>query len=196
MDHTHLQPDEFDLLLDGDVGFGLTPLKLHVRQCDECRTELEERQAVLALLEELPDFAPPPLFGERVMSQIQLFEPWHVTLRDSVERLVPRSTPARALAGAAAFAATLVVSVIGLLLVTRLDAVVFGAELLADRGRSTLFGLVGGALTAVFGDGALGALASSGATGVLLGVGVLLGSLIAAVLLLRALTASYRRQRI
>ena len=196
MDHTHLQPDEFELLVDGDAGFGLTPLKLHVRQCAECRSELEERRAVLALLEELPDFAPSPLFSERVMSQVQIFEPWHVTLRDNLERLVPRSTPARALAAASAFAATLVVSVIGLLLVTRLDAVVFGAELAADRGRALLFGLVGGALTAVFGDGALGALASSGASGVLMGIGVLLASLVAAVLLLRALTASYRRQRI
>ena len=33
MNHRHLLPDEIDLLLDDEVGFGVAPLKAHVRDC-------------------------------------------------------------------------------------------------------------------------------------------------------------------
>ena len=106
----HLLPNEIDLLLDGDAGFGLTPLRAHVRQCEQCRAEVEAAQEVFALLGEMPHFAPDPGFAGRVMSQVQVFEPWHVTLRDTVLGLVPRSRPMRVLAGAGALVTALVVS--------------------------------------------------------------------------------------
>lgn len=194
MDHRHLLPNEFDLLLDSDVGFGLTPLKAHLRLCAECRDELAERRQLVALLEDMPHFAPSPLFAERVMTRVQVFEPWHVTLRDTLSGLVPRSRPARILAGVAGLTTAMVVSVIGVMLVTRLDAVVFGLELGLDRGRSALLDLLSGAVTTIFGDGALGAMASAGPSGVMVALGVLVGSLALAIAVLRSLTVASRRQ--
>ena len=195
MDNRHLLPNEFDLLLDGDVGFGLTPLKAHLRLCAECRDELAERRQFVALLEDLPHFSTPPLFAERVMARVQVFEPWHVTLGDTLRGLVPTSRPARVLAGVAGLTTALVVSVIGMVLATRLDAVIFGLELALDRGRSATLGLMSGAVTTIFGDGALGAMASAGPSGVMLALGVVVGSLVLAIVLLRSLTVASRRQR-
>ena len=56
----HLLPEEIDLLIDGEAGFGVAPLKAHVRRCAECRGELEDARAVLAALDQLPHLAPSP----------------------------------------------------------------------------------------------------------------------------------------
>ena len=47
MEHRHLLPEEIDLLLDGEVGFGVQPLRAHVRGCDLCRRELEDARALV-----------------------------------------------------------------------------------------------------------------------------------------------------
>lgn len=196
MDHRHLHPNEFDLLLDGDIGFGLAPLKAHVRQCPECRAELEDARRVVAALDELPHFAPSPLFAERVMARVEIHEPWYVTLRDTVAGLVPRSRPARVLAGAGALAMALVVSVASVALLGRLDLVLFGWGWAVDRGRALAVDLIGGGLTAVFGEPAVRALATASPFHILLGAALFLGSLVAAALLLRtAAVASARGQR-
>ena len=195
MDTRHLLPQEYDLLLDGDAGFGLTPLKAHLRVCRECRDELEERRQFVAMLEELPHHLPSPLFTDRVMSRVQVFEPWHVTLRDELQRLVPTSRPARVLAGVAATMMALVVCGIGVVLFARPDALLFMAELGLDRSRAALLGGIGGLVTTVFGDGAMGALASAGPGGVLAAFGDFMASLVLAVLVLRSLTAVSRRHR-
>jgi hypothetical protein len=196
VDNRHLLPNEFDLLLDGDVGFGLTPLKAHLRVCAECRAEFADRRQLVQFLEELPHLAPAPMFADRVMSRVHVFEPWYITLGDTIRSLVPTSRPARVLAGLAGVMTALVVSVIGMLLVTRRDAAIFGLELALDRGRSALLGLMSGAVRTVFGDGALGAMASAGPEGVLLGLAVVLVSLVTAIALLRSATVVSRRQRL
>jgi hypothetical protein len=96
----HLRPDEIELLLDGEEGFGVAPLRAHVRQCPACAAELEQARVFLATLDELPDFAPSTGFADRVMRQVQVFEPWHAALGRSVERFVPASRPAKVAAGA------------------------------------------------------------------------------------------------
>jgi hypothetical protein len=192
VDHRHLHPNEFDLLLDGDVGFGLAPLKAHVRTCATCRAELEEARSVAAMLDELPHFAPPPLFADRVMAQVQVFEPWHVALRDGLLGLVPRSRPARVLAAAGAFVTALLVSVGAVALLGRLDVLVFGWGLAAERGRSFALGLVGDALSAVLGEPAVRALATAGPGAILVGVALFLTSLVAAALLLRTAAVASR----
>lgn len=195
MDNRHLLPNEFDLLLDGDVGFGLTPLKAHLRLCEECRAEFAERRQLVEFLEELPHLTPAPFFADRVMFHVQVFEPWYITLGDTVKGLVPTSRLARVLAGVAGVVTALVVSLIGMVLLTRRDAVIFGLELALDRGRSVLLGLMGDAVRTIFGDGALGTMASAGPEGVLLAVAVVLVSLVAAIALLRSATVISRRQR-
>ncbi|HMI58475.1 MAG TPA: hypothetical protein VK511_10530, partial [Gemmatimonadaceae bacterium] len=91
----HLLPEEIDLLLDGEVGFGTPPLKAHVRSCTVCSKELEGARALVRQLEHLPHIAPSPLFASRVMSRVQLFVPWHVALLDSVRGLIPQSRALR-----------------------------------------------------------------------------------------------------
>lgn len=95
----HLRPDEIDLLLDPEVGFGVQPLRQHVRDCAECQAELDRAQEFLFVLEDMPHFAPSSDFADRVMLQVQVFEPWHVAARNSVRRFVPASRPARVAAG-------------------------------------------------------------------------------------------------
>jgi hypothetical protein len=189
VDHRHLLPSEIDLLLDGDAGFGLAPLRAHVRRCAHCQGELEAARRIVELLDDLPHFAP------SVMARVQLFEPWHVTLRDSVRGLAPASRPARVLAAAGAFTTALVVSVAAIALLGRMDVLVFGWQLATDRARAALVGLFGDAVAAVFGDVAVGALARSGPGAIAMAMLGFLGSVVLAVLLLRALTAAYHRQR-
>jgi hypothetical protein len=95
----HLRPDEIELLLDGEEGFGVAPLRAHVRLCLECQSELESARELMFALDTLPDFAPSPLFADRVMSQVQVFEPWHVAATRTVEQFVPATRPARIAAG-------------------------------------------------------------------------------------------------
>ena len=98
MDHRHLTPQEIDLLVDGEEGFGIAPLAAHIEECVTCRTELEAQQELVGSLEQLPHFTPSPLFAYRVMREVQVFEPWHVAAMNSVQRFIPRSRPARVLA--------------------------------------------------------------------------------------------------
>ena len=95
----HLRPDEIDLLLDPEVGFGTQPLRAHVRDCAQCQAELDQAQEMLFVLEDLPHFTPSADFADRVMLHVQVFEPWHVAARNSVRRFVPASRPARVAAG-------------------------------------------------------------------------------------------------
>ncbi|MEX2325195.1 MAG: hypothetical protein WD553_00260, partial [Gemmatimonadaceae bacterium] len=64
----HLLPDEFDLLVDEEIGFGVPELQAHVRECDQCRLELESARTVMSRIESLSHLAPSPLFAEKVMA--------------------------------------------------------------------------------------------------------------------------------
>ena len=93
MNHRHLLPDEIDLLLDDEVGFGVAPLKAHIRDCADCRAQVDEARFVVDALEDLPHFAPSHTFADRVMSQVPVFVPWHVAARDTVRRWLPTVAP-------------------------------------------------------------------------------------------------------
>lgn len=193
MDHRHLLPSEFDLLLDGDVGFGVATLRAHVRHCPRCHAELEAQRRVVALMEELPDLAPSRDFANQVMARVQVFEPWHVTARDSLRRLVPSSRPLRVLAGAGAIGMALLVSLGAMAILVRADVALFSLGLLLDRGRAAAVALVGDAVGSLYGEQALRTLATGGPGMVLLGGTLVIGSLVLAALLLRSLAARSRR---
>lgn len=150
----HLLPEEIDLLLDGEVGFGTPPLKAHVRNCVSCRSELEGARALVRQLEHLPHIAPSPLFAGRVLSRVQLFVPWHVALLDSVRGFVPQSRALRFAAAGLFASIAVVLTVISAWVFTRIDAVMFTADLVLDRVRSAAFGAVGSAMSALFGEAA------------------------------------------
>lgn len=193
MEHRHLLPDEIDQLLDGEVGFGVAPLQAHVEACAHCRAELSEARAVVAELERLPHFAPSPRFAMRVMSQVQVFEPWHVTAVNALSRWLPRSRPARLLAATGAGGMAIAVSALALWATVRLDAFIFFIQLLAERTRSGAISLFGDAVASAFGPSALVAI-QRGGTAALMGATAFLLALVVAALGLRALTAAAKRR--
>ncbi len=150
----HLLPEEIDLLLDGEVGFGTPPLKAHVRSCTMCSKELEGARALVRQLEHLPHIAPSPLFAGRVLSRVQLFVPWHVALFDSVRGLIPQSRALR-VATAGLFATIAVVlTMVSVWAWARLDAVMFTADFVLDRMRTAAFGAVTRGVSVLFGEAA------------------------------------------
>ncbi len=196
MNHRHLFPDEIDLLLDGEVGFGVAQLKAHVEQCPECRGRLDESRVFVESLERLPELAPSPLFADRVMADVNVFVPWHVAARDAVVQRVPRSQPMRVLAGAMATCAALVLAVISVAVVARFDLFVFFVSGVAfDRAREIALTAAGGTLTSLFGEAAAAAILASGSSGLALALLALLITATLAVLGMRSLMIARSRSR-
>ena len=194
MINRHLLPDEIDLLVDGDVGFGVAPLRAHARQCVECRARIDEALEVVNALEEMPHLAPSSLFADRVMSQVQVFQPWHVAARDTVSRFVPRSLPARIAAGAIGAVAASVLGVVSIWVGSRLGLLTFLSGTAFQRGREIAHTVAEGIIGAAFGPVALDVFRAMGAAGLIVSTVVLLLGATAAVYGVRRLaTASSRR---
>lgn len=190
----HLLPDEIDLIVDGDAGFGVAPLRAHLRTCGDCRGRVDEAREVVAALEELPHLAPSSLFAERVMAQVHVFEPWHVAARNSLRRFMPRSVPARAAAAMGAVAATLVLAALSIFAATRFDLVAFATSAALTRSRGIVAGVVESVVGATLGPAALDFIRATGAIGLATSLVVLLAIAAVAVLGVRRLAlASSRR---
>lgn len=193
MDHRHLLPNEIDLLVDGDAGFGVAPLRAHLDDCGECRARVEELRLVANALDALPHFAPRHQFADGVMAKVQVIEPWHVALAESAKRLVPESPSMRVLAGVGAGLAAVTVSGSALWLGFRADLATWAFNLFLDRGRETV--LAGAGEVAA---GALGATASTAGSSLgVLAIGTLLlaASALGAVAGFRRLAATARAKR-
>lgn len=166
MTHRHLLPDEIDQLLDGEVGFGVPPLETHVRECDLCRAELEAARRVVEAVERLPRLAPSPLFADRVMGQVNVYEPWHVAARDTADRLVahlvPRSRPVRILAGSAGVSIAAVLAVGFVWLAGHLDAVFFFGTIARARLRDAVLEQLGALVSTLFGTASVDAIRAGG----------------------------------
>lgn len=139
----HLLPDEIDLLVDAESGlesgFGVAPLRAHVRECARCRAELEREEALAEALDLMPHFAPSVGFADRVMADVQVFEPWHVALADTARRLVPASTPLRVLAGAGTLAMGALLTTVTLWILARADVLAFTTDAAAAELRGALW---------------------------------------------------------
>jgi hypothetical protein len=191
----HLLPDEIDLLLDDEVGFGVTPLKAHIRDCDQCRIEVDEARRFVASLEDLPHFAPAHTFADRVMSEVPVFVPWHVTARDTVARWLPQSRSARVAVATLATSAASVLTLAILWIVTQTDVVLLATGAAGDQIRSAVYDAGRGVLANLFGEQTFAVIQSFGTVGV---VAALLGLLVAAggsIVGLRALAAASSRRR-
>ena len=195
MNHRHLLPTEIDLLLDDEEGFGVAPLKAHVRSCMQCQERLEEARFVTDALEELPHFAPSHAFADRVMAEVPVFVPWHVAARDSIRRYAPRSRPARVAALALSSVVASVLTVGILWLVTQTDLVVFATGVAGNRLRELLIGAGRDALVSLFGTQTLALASQSGFAGLSLLFGGFVGTAIAATFGLRALALASSRRR-
>jgi hypothetical protein len=196
VEHRHLLPHEFDLLLDGEVGFGVTPLRAHVRRCADCRAELDAQRAIVAELEELPHFAPAPMFAERVMAQVHVFEPAHVAAADTARRWLPASRPARVLTGALAAGVAFFISIGALWAVTQLGRAVALSGFVADRARFAAGRAVSELVAGALGETAATALTATGPGAVLMALSAVLVAIVGAALALRALASAARRRRV
>lgn len=188
MHHRHLLPNELDLLVDGDAGFGLAPLKAHVEDCPECRGRLAELRAIVGQLDALPHFAPRHGFADRIMRDVQVIEPWHMALAESAKRLVPESTGMRVLAATGAGLAATTVSGAAVWMAFKADLLGWSAGAALEQGGRGAWGSVAAAvrtMAGALGDGT--SLAAGGAA--------LAGTAIVAVLAFRRLAAAARAHR-
>ena len=158
----HLRTDEIDLLLDTEVGFGVQPLRAHVRECVRCQEELERAREVLLVLEDLPHFVPSTNFADRVMLQVQVFEPWHVAARNSVLRFVPESRPARVAAGVGAAASAGILVSVAAWGIDHADMGLLMAAVGLDQAQASASAALSDVTLAVVGQSGLDAWASGG----------------------------------
>ena len=166
MNHRHLLPNEIDLLLDDEVGFGVNPLRAHIRDCVDCRTRVDEARVVMDALEDVPHFAPSYSFGDRVMSQVPIFVPWHVTARQNALKWLPQSRSARLVVGTLATASASVLTAVILWVVTQTDALQLVGGFAGDRVRSLLLDAARAVLTTVFGDQTFAMIQRTGSFGI------------------------------
>src|SRR3978361_611367 len=138
MNHRHLLPNEIDLLVDGEAGFGVAPLRDHIDECPDCRLRYQDARFVVHALESLPHFAPDSRLADRVMAAVPVFVPAHVAARDSGGPWRAKPGPARA-ASASVFAFTAGLLTLTMVwLATQGDAAVFMTGLLGDRVRTAV----------------------------------------------------------
>lgn len=194
MNHRHLLPNEIDLLVDGEVGFGMAPLQAHARECDACRHELEAAREIATLLEDLPRFAPSYGLADRVMAQVPVFVPWHVAARDSLQAWVPASRPLRALAVAGGSAVAALLTMATLWIATRGDLVAFASAAAGDRLRGVVDAATRQVIAALFGEQVFASMAQAGPTGMAVAAVGFLAAAGAATLGLRRVAAASRRQ--
>lgn len=138
MQDRHLRPDEIELLLDGEEGFGVAPLRAHVRLCTSCDSELSKARELMVMLDTLPDFAPSPQFADKLMSQVQVFEPWHAAALHSAQRFVPSTKPARVAASIGAVISAGILTAAGTWAVARADIAIFMTQIGLESFRDQL----------------------------------------------------------
>lgn len=187
MKHRHLLPTEIDLLLDDEEGFGVAPLKAHIRECPDCAARLEDARLVTDSIEELEHFAPSFSFADSVMAEVPVFVPWHVAARDTVRGWMPESRPARVAALALASSVASVLTVGILWIASQTDLLVFATGIGGSRLREMIMDGGREAMVTLFGSQTL-ALASQAGT---IGMVLLFGGFLATVA-----TATFGLQRI
>lgn len=196
MEHPHLLPDQFEEVLDNDEALNVTSaLREHLDACPECRAELATRSALARALDQLPHHGPAPLFGYRVMSQVQVFEPWHVALRDSVRRLVPRTRPARWIASITAVTMATLLTFAAVWTALNTESAWLFAEVGVKRMRAGVLGSLRVVLETAFGRDALNAIEGTGALGTAIAVSVVIGVFLIAIVGFRVAALASRRRR-
>jgi hypothetical protein len=194
MQHPHLLPEEIELLADGDEGPLAASRRAHLVECDECRIDFEMAESVGRMLDRLPHAAAAPGFSSRVMAEVHVFEPWHVALVDTLRRLVPASTPVRALVAGGAAAMGVTVTAIAVWASLRADLVAYAVRIALARAETAVVTAGGSLVSDVFGEAALVALRNGGTLTVAVGAAVLLSALAAATYGLRGVLALARRR--
>lgn len=192
MQHRHLLPNEIDLLVDEESGFGVQPLREHVRDCPDCRARLTEAQQVVSALAEVPHLAPRLGLADRVMSQVPVFVPWHVAARDAVIQWVPTGRGARLLAAALVGLVGSVVTGLTLWIATRGDMLAVFTGLVGEEARRAATSTVGDLVVTLFGPQVVGAMQQVGPLGIALAAGGFVIASLATIFGLRLIATSSR----
>lgn len=170
----------------------MAPLAAHIEECVTCRTKLEEQQQLITTLEQMPHFTPSPLFAYRVMREVQVFEPWHVTAMNTIRRFIPRSRPARVVAAGVAGVVATSLTIGTVWLASRLDTVAFLAGVGLERLRGVGSQAVTGFVSTALGQSGL---PISGENGIAVAVTGFLAAVVVSAIGLRAIAAASRRRR-
>ncbi|MGI8423022.1 MAG: hypothetical protein ACR2NO_02705 [Chloroflexota bacterium] len=112
----------------------------------------------MAQIEHLPHLAPSPLFAEKVMLRVNVFEPWYVAAANSARALMPRHRPVRIALGVAALTSCFTLTTMALWIASRFDSAVLLAGMAYDSAASAALGM----LTAVVGPRTVAALETGG----------------------------------
>ncbi|WP_396204775.1 hypothetical protein [Gemmatimonas sp.] len=195
MSDRHLRPDEIELLLDGEEGFGVAPLRAHVWSCLACQGELEHARELMLALDTLPDFSPSAAFSDRVMRQVQVFEPWHAAASRTMADLVPTSRPARIAAGFGAAVTAGLATAGATWAVARADMGVLLASLGLERFREQVVAAGSDVMVTVLGQPGLETLRSSSPEVMAVAFGGFVAAAGMGVMGLRALATSSRTSR-
>jgi len=190
--HRHLLPNEFDLLLDEESGFGVQPLRDHVRGCAQCSARLAESTALVASLDELPLMSPRMGMADRVMAQVPVFVPWHVSARDTATQWLPSSPAMRGMAAALIAVVGSVLTGLTLWIATRGDVLALFTGLVGEGVRNTVSQTAGDVIVALFGPQLAAAVQQVGPLGVALAAGGFLVASLATVFGLRLIATSSR----
>ncbi len=193
MQHRHLLPNEIDLLVDGETGFGVQPLREHVGACSDCRARVSEAQEVVSALSAIPLLSPRMGLSDRVMSQVPVFVPWHVAARDTIRHWMPVSPVARVFAAALVAVVGTFVSGLTLWIATRGDVLATLTAAVGEQARSTFADALGNIVVALFGPQVIGAVQQLGPMGIALAGGGFLIASLATVFGLRLIANSGRR---
>ncbi|HKS06306.1 MAG TPA: hypothetical protein VJR92_08350 [Gemmatimonadaceae bacterium] len=190
----HLAPEDIDFLLDGDEGFGVFPLRKHVAACPECQARVDDAKAVARLIERLPHSAPSTGFADKVMARVNVFEPWYVTVADSVRQYIPRTGPLRVMFATGTGLAAFSITTLAVWVALRLDLAVYAAQLGWTRVQTAAMTTGGSAVSSLLGEPALNALRDGGLPAIALGTTGLFVVLVAATLGFRGLVRVARRR--
>ena len=171
MNHRHLLPNEIDLLLDGESGFGDVELREHIRGCQTCRGQLESLQRVASRLSELPLIAPRFGLADRVMAQVPVFVPWHVSARDTITQYVPTGPVARLAAAAVVAVAGTLITGGTLWIAARGDLVSMLTGVAGEGAQVAVSDGIGSLVLTVFGPQAVTAIQQLGPWGLAMAAG-------------------------
>jgi hypothetical protein len=157
----HLTADEIQQQLDDELAGVATlapALQAHLRDCLDCQGEVAQAEALVMALAATPDLAPSAGFADRVMRDVQVFEPWYAALDRTFSPFVPASWPARVAAGIAALIGSGVTVAGAWWALQRADIAVFLASIGLDEARTQLLAAGHDLSTAVLGPGGVDAL--------------------------------------
>jgi hypothetical protein len=135
----------------------------------------------MSTIESLPHLSPSPVFAEKVMARVNVFEPWHVAAGNTIRALVPRHRPVRIALGVAALTSCFTLTTMALWIASRFDSAMLLAGMVYESASAAALG----ALTAIVGPRAVETLQAGGTPMVLTLASVMAVAAIASIIGIR-----------